>query len=51
MATQTQHKPASKPAGGIGGLVAERASQYNLDGPDWRFMEYQKYLWNPLMDY
>lgn len=35
---------------GAAGWVAERASQWNLDGPDWTFMEFQKYLWNPLMD-
>jgi 1-acyl-sn-glycerol-3-phosphate acyltransferase len=38
-------------ANGASGLVAERASQWSLDGPDWDFMERQKYLWNPLMDY
>jgi 1-acyl-sn-glycerol-3-phosphate acyltransferase len=31
--------------------VAERASRWSLDGPDWGFMERQKYFWNPLMDY
>jgi 1-acyl-sn-glycerol-3-phosphate acyltransferase len=36
---------------GIAGAVAERASEWTLDGPDWDFMERQKYLWNPLMDY
>jgi 1-acyl-sn-glycerol-3-phosphate acyltransferase len=36
---------------GITGLVAERASKWSLDGPDWEFMERQKFLWNPLMDY
>jgi 1-acyl-sn-glycerol-3-phosphate acyltransferase len=36
---------------GAAGWVADRASQWNLDGPDWTFMELQKYLWNPLMDY
>src|SRR5947209_8401434 len=36
---------------GVAGWVSERASQWELDGPDWRFMERQKYLWNPLMDY
>jgi 1-acyl-sn-glycerol-3-phosphate acyltransferase len=30
--------------------VAERASQWDLEGPDWGFMELQKYVWNPLMD-
>src|SRR5947209_8304885 len=33
------------------GWVADRAGQWSLDGPDWGFMERQKYLWNPLMDY
>jgi 1-acyl-sn-glycerol-3-phosphate acyltransferase len=50
MATQSQTKPKTEQSG-IGGLVADRASEYNLDGPDWDFMEFQKYLWNPLMDY
>jgi 1-acyl-sn-glycerol-3-phosphate acyltransferase len=36
---------------GVAGWVAERASEWTLDGPDWDFMERQKYLWNPLMDY
>lgn len=36
---------------GVAGAIAERASQWNLDGPDWDFFEKQKYLWNPLMDY
>jgi 1-acyl-sn-glycerol-3-phosphate acyltransferase len=36
---------------GAAGWVADRASQWSLDGPDWRFLERQKYLWNPLMDY
>jgi 1-acyl-sn-glycerol-3-phosphate acyltransferase len=31
--------------------VADRAGQWSLDGPDWQFIERQKYLWNPLMDY
>src|SRR5438105_7338884 len=36
---------------GAAGWVADRASQWSLDGPDWGFIERQKYLWNPLMDY
>jgi len=36
---------------GAAGWVSERASQWNLDGPDWALMERQKYFWNPLMDY
>jgi 1-acyl-sn-glycerol-3-phosphate acyltransferase len=31
--------------------VADRASEWSLDNPDWDFVERQKYLWNPLMDY
>jgi 1-acyl-sn-glycerol-3-phosphate acyltransferase len=36
---------------GAAGWVANRAGQWTLEGPDWHFMELQKYLWNPLMDY
>jgi 1-acyl-sn-glycerol-3-phosphate acyltransferase len=36
---------------GASGWVAERAGKWTLDGPDWDFLEIQKYLWNPLMDY
>jgi 1-acyl-sn-glycerol-3-phosphate acyltransferase len=38
-------------ASGAAGWVADRASGWTLDGPDWVFLERQKYLWNPLMDY
>jgi 1-acyl-sn-glycerol-3-phosphate acyltransferase len=36
---------------GLSSVVAERASEWALDGPDWQFFELQKYFWNPLMDY
>ncbi len=36
---------------GAAAWVAERAGDWSLDGPDWPFMERQKYFWNPLMDY
>jgi len=36
---------------GAAGWVADRAGEWSLDGPDWSFVERQKYLWNPLMDY
>ncbi|HTX47290.1 MAG TPA: lysophospholipid acyltransferase family protein, partial [Solirubrobacteraceae bacterium] len=36
---------------GAAGWVADRAGQWDLRGPDTDFMEIQKYLWNPLMDY
>jgi 1-acyl-sn-glycerol-3-phosphate acyltransferase len=36
---------------GAAGWVSDRASQWDLDGPDWAFFERQKYFWNPLMDY
>lgn len=35
---------------GAAAWVSNRASQWNLDAPDWRFLELQKYIWNPLMD-
>src|SRR5437763_6734377 len=38
-------------ASGAAGWVADRAGEWSLDGPDHTFMERQKYLWNPLMDY
>jgi len=38
-------------SGGIEGWVAERAGQWTLDGLDEKWMQRQKYLWNPLMDY
>ena len=38
-------------ADGAAGWVAERAGQWDLDGVDDTFMDRQKYLWNPLMDY
>src|SRR4051812_23171249 len=38
-------------ADGLTGWIADRAGQWDLDGPDYGFMEKQKYLWNPLMDY
>ena len=36
---------------GAAGWVAERAGEWTLDGPDWDFIESQKYIWNGLMDY
>jgi 1-acyl-sn-glycerol-3-phosphate acyltransferase len=36
---------------GAAAWVADRAGEWTLDGPDWAFVERQKYLWNPLMDY
>jgi 1-acyl-sn-glycerol-3-phosphate acyltransferase len=36
---------------GAAGWVSDRAAEWNLEGPDWKFFERQKYLWNPLMDY
>jgi 1-acyl-sn-glycerol-3-phosphate acyltransferase len=36
---------------GVSGWMSDRASAWSLDGPDWAFIERQKYLWNPLMDY
>jgi 1-acyl-sn-glycerol-3-phosphate acyltransferase len=52
-AKQAQEKIDSRRAkqSGAAGWIADRAGQWHLDGPDWAFMERQKYLWNPLMDY
>src|SRR4051812_24165120 len=36
---------------GAAGWVADRAGQWSLEGPDYGFMERQKLLWNPLMNY
>ena len=36
---------------GVSGWVADRAGEWSLEGPDLDFMEQQKYLWNPLVDY
>ena len=38
-------------ATGAAGWIAERAGDWSLEGADDTFMERQKYLWNPLMDY
>ena len=38
-------------ADGAAGWVAQRAGEWSLEGVDDGFMERQKYLWNPLMDY
>jgi 1-acyl-sn-glycerol-3-phosphate acyltransferase len=40
-----------KAAGGASGWVAERAGDWSLDGPDFAWMDRQKYFWNPLVDY
>ena len=38
-------------ADGAAGWVAERAGRWALEGVDDTFMDRQKYLWNPLIDY
>jgi 1-acyl-sn-glycerol-3-phosphate acyltransferase len=38
-------------ADGVTGWIADRAGQWDLSGQDYGFMEKQKYLWNPLMDF
>lgn len=52
-AEQAREKVAKRreDASGAAGWVAERAGRWSLDGVDDEFMERQKYLWNPLMDY
>jgi 1-acyl-sn-glycerol-3-phosphate acyltransferase len=52
-ADEAARKVSSRREGqsGAAGWVADRAGEWDLSGPDWNFMERQKYLWNPLMDY
>jgi 1-acyl-sn-glycerol-3-phosphate acyltransferase len=52
-AEQARRKAVRRRAGqsGVTGWISERASEWTLDGPDWDFLELQKYFWNPLMDY
>src|SRR5947208_6022633 len=38
-------------ATGAAGWVADRAGEWDLEAQDLAFMERQKYLWNPLVDY
>src|SRR3954465_3167392 len=38
-------------ATGAAGWVADRAGDWSLDAQDLRFMEQQKFLWNPLIEY
>ena len=40
-----------KASGGASGWVADRAGKWSLEGMDDRWMERQKYFWNPLVDY
>ncbi len=52
-AEHARRKVARRRAGqsGVTGWVGDRASDWTLDGPDFDFLELQKYFWNPLMDY
>jgi 1-acyl-sn-glycerol-3-phosphate acyltransferase len=38
-------------ADGVAGWVADLAGEWSLDGPDYTWMERQKYFWNPLVDF
>ena len=38
-------------ADGVTGAIADRAGEWSLDAQDLDWMERQKYLWNPIMDY
>ena len=38
-------------ATGAAGWVADRAGEWSLEAQDLTWMDRQKYLWNPLMDY
>jgi 1-acyl-sn-glycerol-3-phosphate acyltransferase len=46
--TEARREQAS---GGVSGWVSERAGDWTLEGLDETWMDRQKYLWNPLMDY
>jgi 1-acyl-sn-glycerol-3-phosphate acyltransferase len=52
-AVQARRKAVRRRASqsGVTGWVSGRASEWTLDGPDWDFLELQKYFWNPLMDF
>jgi 1-acyl-sn-glycerol-3-phosphate acyltransferase len=53
-AVQAQEKAderRERASGGVSGWVAERAGEWTLEGPDERWMQVQKYFWNPLMDH
>lgn len=38
-------------ASGVQGWIADRAGDWSLEGLDQKWMNRQKYFWNPLMDY
>jgi len=52
-AKQAEEKAGARreAATGAAGWVADRAGEWDLDAQDLRFMELQKFLWNPLIDY
>ena len=50
-AAETKAAERRERQSGAAGWIADRASEWSLDNPDWGFVERQKYLWNPLMDY
>src|SRR3954471_1818767 len=53
VARQSREKTDRKrqEADGAAGWVAERAGNWDLEAQDLRFMDRQKYFWNPLIDY
>jgi 1-acyl-sn-glycerol-3-phosphate acyltransferase len=50
-ATEKADARREKAAGGASGFVAERAGNWSLHDFDADFVEMQKYLWNPVVDY
>jgi 1-acyl-sn-glycerol-3-phosphate acyltransferase len=50
-ATEKADARREKAAGGASGWVAGRAGDWSIDDYDPGFMEFQKYFWNPLVDY
>src|SRR5919206_3106719 len=49
--TRAKAQERREKATGAAGWVAERAGGWSLDDQDLGWMERQKYVWNPLMDY
>jgi 1-acyl-sn-glycerol-3-phosphate acyltransferase len=50
-ATERADARRKKASGGASGFVAERAGDWSLHDYDPDFVEMQKFLWNPLVDY
>ena len=49
--TRAKAQERREQATGAAGWVADRAGSWSLDDQDLKWMDRQKYFWNPLMDY